>query len=81
MTKKAYLKHSIIDTISSAIELLCGERGQCTPTNVLELSGLSQCNETRTLVIEVAEVYGYSVKPSGKGFVIDDLIGNVCSGE
>lgn len=69
-SKKAYLEHSIIETIACAIELLCDNHHKCTPTEIIEFCGYKRSKELRTLILEVAEIYEYSVISSGKGYVI-----------
>ena len=74
MQKKAYCSFNVCESIDSAIELLCSEIGRATPTDVLRLVGLDECNTTRTLVLERAEGMEYAIKTSGRGYVILDEI-------
>jgi len=72
MTKKSYSNLCIHDTIDTAIQLLCEEGGRCTPTDVLRFGLLDESNTTRKMVLERALHMKYSIKSSGKGYVIFD---------
>lgn len=69
---KAYYGKNIVEEFSAALELLCGDFGRCTPTDVLRLVGVEENNITRQVVLDVAKMYGYSIKKSGHGWVILD---------
>jgi hypothetical protein len=69
---KAYYGKNIVSEFSAAIELLCVEFQRCTPTDVLRLVGVEENNITRQVVLDVAHMYGYRVKKSGRGFAILD---------
>ena len=70
--KSAYASHNVMLEISSAINLLCMEYEKCTPTDVLRLCKFSETKEMRSLCLEIAEIYGFKVKSSGRGYVILD---------
>lgn len=71
-TKRAYSKHGVLDEISAAIELLCHEHGQCTPTDVLRLAKCDESNCMRSIVLEIAEQSDYRIVSSGTGYKILD---------
>jgi hypothetical protein len=69
---KSYYGKNIVGEFIAAIDLLCMEFGRCTPTDVLRLVGVEENNITRQVVLDVAGMYGYSIKKSGKGWAILD---------
>lgn len=72
--KCAYYGRNIVDEIEAGIHLLCDCNGRCTPTDVLRVVELPETNELRTLVINLAERLEYTIKSSGRGYVILDVI-------
>lgn len=70
--KKAYLNVRVLDEIESALELLCDEYKKCTPTEVLRMCGFCESKEMRGIVLELAELRGYDIVSSGKGYKIID---------
>lgn len=64
------------NSILSAIELLCGEHGKTTPTDVLSLCQLNSNMAARYLVLKIAYENEYTVENSGRGHVISDQIWN-----
>lgn len=72
MSKKAYYGINILQEFGAAIDCLCEAYGRCTPTDVLRLVGVEENEITRQVVLDVAECREYTVKSSGRGFVILD---------
>lgn len=70
--KKAYKRHSVLGEIQAAIELLCSEHGECTPTDVLRIAKCDQSPCMRSIVIEIAENNEYRIASSGRGYKILD---------
>lgn len=69
-----YPEHEIMGEINSAIELLCMEYGECTPTQVLRMCKIPSGKYTLALVIAVCDRYEYNYVPSGRGYKIVDRI-------
>ena len=74
---KYYSDFDPISEIAAATDLLGESRGKFTPTDVLRMLGYTECKEMRSLVVIVAEMNGYRVGKSGKGFAIFDKINEV----
>lgn len=70
--KKSYEIYPVQETIRYAIQILIEEFGRCTPTEVLRFALFEENKAMRSLVLELAEAMEYTVKSSGKGYVITD---------
>ena len=70
--KRSYEIHPIQETIKYAIQIYIEEFGRVTPTEVLRFAQFEENKAMRSLVIELAKGMEYTVKSSGKGYVIVD---------
>lgn len=70
MTKKAYPRKNILDDVVASIQLQLEENYKVTPTEVLRLARLPRTAEMYAIVIEIANMYGYYVVDSKRGYSI-----------
>lgn len=70
MTKRAYPRTNVLDDIVASIQLQLEDNTKVSPTQVLQLARLPRTSEMRAVVIEMADMYGYNVIDSKRGYII-----------